>query len=45
MVVDSSFGYIVRTFITEDTFVPWDPNEFNVKRIQGSEKVVNVTAE
>jgi len=45
MVVDSSFCYIVRAFITVDTFVPWNPNEFNVKRIQGDEKVVNVTAE
>jgi len=45
MVVDSGLGYTVRTFITEDTFVTWDPDEFNVKGIQGKEKVINVTAE
>jgi len=45
MVVDSSFGYTVRAFITEDTFVTWDPDEFDVKRIRGKEKVINVTTE
>jgi len=45
MMVDSSFGYTVRAFIAKDAFVTWDPDEFNVKRIQGREKIVNVAAE
>jgi len=45
MVTNGSFDYTVRTFITEDAFVTWDPDEFNVKRIQGKKKVINVTTE
>lgn len=45
MMVDRSFGDTVCTFIAENTFVTWDPNEFNIKRIQGKEKVINMTAE
>jgi len=40
MVVDNGFGYTVHAFIIEDIFVSWDPNEFNVKRIRGKEKVM-----
>jgi len=43
--VNSSFGYTVRTFIAKDAFMTWDPDEFNVKRIQGRDKVIHVAME
>jgi len=42
--IDRSFGDIVRAFIAEDTLVTWDPDEFDVKWIQGGKKVIDMTA-
>jgi len=38
--VDRSFGYTVRAIITENAFVTWDPDEFNVKRIRGKKVIL-----
>jgi len=44
--VDSRFGYTtIRAFITKEAFVTWDPDEFNVKKIESKKKVISVTAE
>jgi hypothetical protein len=45
LMVDSSFGYTIHMFIAKDAFMTWDPDEFNIKRIQGTKKAIHVTTE